>query len=624
MELPRRSLDDVYLPDGSFLAILDKLKRQRQAHDLRIGIVYPFDFQTRMLPYWYADKRIAPCSVRTIAEALHAAGFKHIRIVLQQWTPNFKPSQAVLDGQPLDMLLVSAMQVHADKAYEIIHEAHKNGPNRPLIIAGGPKAIYEPTDFLELSSHPGIGADCSVTGEVYVLLQMLDAILSQRLANETIRMAFERARASGALEEILGLVYLDPASKPGRPIAINTGVQRLLRDLDELPMPDAGFRLIEPPHRWATLREKPCPAHKIGKKSIVASILTTQGCKFTCSFCPIPGVNQRTWRHKSADRFAAEIKHIYETFGIREFFGTDDNFFNHRQTVIDAMTALAQTTSHGIPIGERINFYTEATAFDVLKNRDLLPLCSQAGLRAIWFGIEDITAKLVNKGQTADKTTELFGLMKDLGIQPMALTIHSDDQPLRSAPESLSGLMNQARYLFNMGAVSYQCTYLGPSVGSRDFEPAAKGRTLYKTVGGRPIPQAHHDGNHVAASRHLKPWWRQVNVLLAYMTFYNPVNTARILFGRGMGPLRQKRLLFQILGQIGLVMTIPKLLSWAHKLKRGPIETWTGLQLARIPMIDSATGVQVNWAIERIPSLDLPNRMACSDKNRAMVTSLAD
>lgn len=603
MELPRRKSDDVYLPDGLFGEVMQRLSSRHDAHDLRIGLVYPFDFRTRMMPYWYADKRVAPCSVRTIADCLHAAGFKHIRIVLQQWTPNVDISKVVLDGRPLDMLLVSAMQVHAEPAYEYVRQAHSMGSRRPFIVAGGPKAIYEPTDFFKLGPESGVGADCVGTGEVFVLLQLLDTILETRKPDETILSAFERTRAAGALAEIPGLVYLDPTADPRRPRAINTGVQRLLRDLDEMPMPDAGYRLIEPPHRRKTIGPSPMPAHKVGKLSIISTLLSTQGCKFNCSYCPIPGVNQRTWRHKSAQRFADEIKHIYENFGIREFFGTDDNYFNDRQTVLDAMTALAATTTGGVPLGERINFYTEATEFDVHRNSDLLPLCRKAGLRAIWFGIEDITAKLVNKGQSADKTAELFGVLNKLGIQPMALTIHSDEQPLRSPSTSLAGLLNQTDYLFNMGAVSYQTTYLGPAVGTRDFEPAAKAGIMYKAVGGDPIPQAYQDGNHVAASRHTKPWWRQINVLRAYARFYNPVNTLRVILNWRRDSLAPKRLLFQVIGQIGLVMTVPKLAAWAWKLRRGPIESWNGLQPARIPMIDAASGAEINWAIERVPSV---------------------
>lgn len=229
-------------------------------------------------------------------------------------------------------------------------------------------------------------------------------------------------------------------------------------------------------------------------------------------------------------------------------------------------------------------------------------------MRGIWFGIEDLTAELVNKGQDAGRASELFKLLWKLGIQPMSMMIHNDAQPRRSPRGDLSGLINQARYLFRSGAVSYQCTYLGPAVGTRDFEPAAQARAIYQTVGGEPIPQAFQDGNHVAASQHPRPWERQINLLRAYASFYNPINTARSLLAWRGDHVSTKRLLFQVIGQIGLVMTVPKLLRWASRLKRGPIVAWDGLQPARIPMIDAATGMEINWAIERPPTPGLPQR----------------
>ncbi|MBZ5631126.1 MAG: radical SAM protein, partial [Acidobacteriia bacterium] len=484
MELPRRKADDIYLPEGEFTAILERLRQYHDAHEFRIGIVYAFDFRTRMLPYWYADKRMAPCSVRTLADTLYAAGFKHVRVILQQWTPNFKPSEAVLDGRPLDMLLVSSMQVHADPSYDLVRDACRLGDKRPLILAGGPKAIYEPTDYFELGPEAGAEADCVITGEAYVLLNLLETVLKQRAEGESARDAFQRACRSGVLKEVPGLAYLTLDSTPERPIAVHTGVQRLLRNLDELPMPDAGYRLLEPPHRKTTLAPDPCPANKVHRHSMVASIIASQGCKFNCPFCPIPSANQRTWRHKSPERLAAEIKHIYENFGIREFFGTDDNFFNKRETVIALMEEMALATTGGNRLAHRIRFYTEGTHYDVYKNRDILPLCRRGGMRAIWFGIEDLTGKVVNKAQDADETAELFHSMSNMGVEPMVMMIHNDDQPLRSKQGSLAGLINQARYVFKHGAVSYQCTYLGPAVGSRDFEDAAKARMLYKSVGG--------------------------------------------------------------------------------------------------------------------------------------------
>ncbi len=619
MELPRRGRNDVYLPDGEFRRRVRALQQLKHAHDFRIGLVYAFDFRTRMLPFWYADKRMAPCSVRLLADVLHEAGFTNLRIVLQQWSPRVLPSRMRLNGKPLDILLVSSMQVHAKPAYELVRDAHQMGDGRPLILAGGPKAIYEPTDFFEIGPRPGVGADCVVTGEAFVLLDLLHTILADEHPRRTARDAFEQARLTGRLSSVAGLVYLSPEAPTCKPIAVNTGVQRLLRDLDEYPLPDAGYRMLEPPHRRRTLATQPCAPLRVGRLSPIASVIATQGCRFNCPYCPIPAVNQRTWRHKSPQRLAAEIKHIYENFGIRAFFGTDDNFFNNRDSVESLMSELGRTTTGGVPLGKRIKFYTEGTQADVFKNRDLLPMCRNAGLRGIWFGIEDLTGKLVKKGQSADRTEQLFALMLRLGIQPHVMMIHSDSQPLRSPPGDLSGLLNQARYVFDQGAVSYQCTYLGPAIGTRNLEPALTSGGVYRQVGGMPVPNAFQDGNHVVASHHPRPWQQQLNLLRAYASFYNPVNTVRTLLGIRKDSVSPKRLMHQFIGQIGLLLTIPPMLVWAWRLRRGPIKPYSGLAIARIPMLDAASGNEINWAIEHVPMRNALRDQATNAEHQSAV-----
>ena len=65
-------------------------------------------------------------------------------------------------------------------------------------------------------------------------------------------------------------------------------------------------------------------------------------------------------------------------------------------------------------LAERIRFSTEATQVDTYKHRDLLLLGKAAGLRELWFGIEDPTATLVNKGQKPEMTVALFRMMRTL------------------------------------------------------------------------------------------------------------------------------------------------------------------------------------------------------------------
>jgi hypothetical protein len=124
------------------------------------------------------------------------------------------------------------MQIHSEPAYELISDAWKLGDNRPLIIAGGAKAIYEPHHFLGIGPQARIHADVAVTGEEYVLLELMQLICSNRSPHETMRSAFERVCREGLLDAIPGLAYRAPDCPPDEPVAISTGVQRLLRDLD--------------------------------------------------------------------------------------------------------------------------------------------------------------------------------------------------------------------------------------------------------------------------------------------------------------------------------------------------------------------------------------------------------
>src|SRR6185369_17891965 len=89
----------------------------------------------------------------------------------------------------------------------------------------------------------------------FVLLSLIDAILSVRAAGESMRSAFFRARDSGALDGIPGLVYPRGDQTESDGIAeelVDTGMQQLLGDLDELPHPVLGYQLLEPPSRLRT------------------------------------------------------------------------------------------------------------------------------------------------------------------------------------------------------------------------------------------------------------------------------------------------------------------------------------------------------------------------------------
>ena len=593
------------LPSGELVDIRRRLRAISARHDLTSVIACAFDHRTRMLPFIVADTRMAPAGVRAIGAELVDSGFEKTRVVLQQWNPNFTPSQARIDGRVPDMLLASSMGMHWQRSMDMIRDAHRIDPaQRPLIIAGGPKCIYEPWDVFSTGPQSG-GADVAVTGEAYVLLSLLEAMLSVRSPRESMRTAFVRARESGLLDSIPGLVYPLGAGGVAEEL-VDTGIQRLVGNLDELADPAMGYRILESPGRGHGLAARAIEARRIRWASPISSLVLTQGCKFGCPYCPIPAYNQRQYRTKSGQRIADEIEHLYGEFHLQYYFGADDNFFNDPAHALDILGELAARARAGSRAHRKIRLSTEATIHDTLKMAEHLPLAHEAGVRALWLGVEDMTGKLVKKGQSVDETQQAFRLLVSHGILPMPMMMHHDSQPLYT-PGKPNGLLNQVRLLRKAGALNLQVLMVTPSPGSKLFEETFTGGLVYDNVDGRHVEQYMIDGNHVVASGRPRPWIKQFNLLIAYLYFFNPIRFLVALFfpvarvemnhcwPRDTRLPIMKRFTerfrahmadsaMQVYGMYGLVQTIRRTFPWALRLMRGRIQRNRRVPASRIPM----------------------------------------
>jgi radical SAM superfamily enzyme YgiQ (UPF0313 family) len=597
-------------------AIRQRLRGLASRHDLSTVIACAFDHRTRILPFIYADLRMIPAGVRAIGSALADSGFGKTRIVLQQWNRNFRPSQMRLDGRIPDLFLVSSMHLHSAECDRLIQDANRIDPaQRPLIIAGGPRIIYEPWQVFSSDANHPWGADVAVTGEEYVLLHLLEVLLSMRARNETLRAAFLRARQAGALDEIPGLVYSRSATPDGPcEELVDTGIQRLLGDLDELPYPVLGYQLMEPPSAAATLGPHALPANRVRRHCTVSSIVLTTGCKFRCSYCPIPAYNQRQHRAKSGERVADEMQQIAETYGIANFFGTDDNFFNDTKRTLDIAEALARRVNTRQRPYCKIRWATEATIHDTLRLQEHLPVIRQSGLMALWLGVEDLTGKLVKKGQDENKTIQAFRLLREHGIYPVPMMMHYDAQPLVTW-KSNQGLLNQLGTLRKAGALYTQVLMLTPSPGSKWYEDTYTSGLAIAEVNGTAVEPHIVDGNYVVASKHPRPWLKQLNLLAGYTYFFNPLRLAFALV-RSKSAIhwadletrppedvarysvwqRIRRRLYlkarahvidagvQLFGMYGLMHTYRRTLGWSWRLLRGGIQRYDRAPASRIPM----------------------------------------
>jgi radical SAM superfamily enzyme YgiQ (UPF0313 family) len=583
MELPPRTNGDVLLQPGEMTDIRRRLRALTAGSDLTTVIACAFDHRTRMLPFIYADMRMVPAGVRAIGSAMVDAGFEKTRIVLQQWNKRFRPSRMQIDGRMPDMLLISAMQLHWAPCREMIRDANRIDPaHRPLIIVGGPKTIYEPWDVFGYDPADPWGADVAVTGEEYVLLALMEVLLTERGEGESMRAAFLRAHDSGALDNILGLVYARGDTEGVARELVDTGIQRLNADFDETPSPVLGYSLLEPPSRRAGLSSGPLPPEKVRRYSPLSSLVLTQGCKFRCQYCPIPAYNQRQYRAKSGERIVEDIRQLQQTYGIHNYFGADDNFFNDHQRAIAISEALMNATIDGVPLRKRARIGTEVTVHDAWALREHLPVVRKAGIRALWIGVEDLSGALVKKGQTPDTTTALFRRLRELGIAPMPMMMHHDDQPLISRGDG-RGLLNQVHLLQKAGAATMQILMITPSPGSALYDSTYTSGMVYKSVGRQLIEPHLVDGNRVIASRTHKPWHNQFNLTAAYLLFYNPLRLLLKILDTNTR-VKAAYIVLQVVGMWGLAKTIRRTFGYGLRLMWATITRHDHPPRSPIPM----------------------------------------
>ena len=150
----------------------------------------------------------------------------------------------------------------------------------------------------------------------------------------------------------------------------------------------------------------------------------------------------------------------------------------------------------------------------------------------------------------------------------MSMMMHHDTQPLYSR-DSHYGLLKQVRLLRKAGAVSLQVLMIVPSPGSKSYDETFSSGQVYERVGDRRVEPYMHDGNYVIASHDRYPWRKQINILTAYLYFYNPLQLMRELCQKTT--VGDKPWVMQLIGMLGLIQNIRRTSGWAARLMFGKI-----------------------------------------------------
>jgi radical SAM superfamily enzyme YgiQ (UPF0313 family) len=223
---------------------------------------------------------------------------------------------------------------------------------------------------------------------------------------ETILGVVDVLKGKNRFSEVPGLWYWDDGEVRANLRAGNT------RNLDE-ELPRQAWELLDMPlyraHNWQCL-DKP------GQRSPYASIQTSLGCPYSCTFCcinaPFGGKGIRYW---SPDQTVSQIDFLVEKHGVRTLKIPDEMFVLNRSHVLGICDRLIER-NYGLNIWAYARIDTVQPVF--------LEKMARAGFQWVGLGIESASKYVrdgVVKGRFGDEDIDTtVRRIRDAGINVSA------------------------------------------------------------------------------------------------------------------------------------------------------------------------------------------------------------
>ncbi len=247
-----------------------------------------------------------------------------------------------------DMVGISSLTNTARPAYEIAAKCHARGI--PTVM-GGTHVTFMADEALD---H----VDYVVKGEGEgPLLELLRAL-----------------REGRPVDDIPNLSYWSGGRRGGGRKMHNPN-RAFVKDLNAFPIPD--FGLV---HKWG--------------KNCIASIMTSRGCPFDCTFCSVTAMLGRGYRYTSEDRVLEEIRRYRDQDYI---FFCDDNFaVNKKRT----KNILRRKIEEGLGMQ-----WSAQVRAEVTDDNELCRLMHESNCFNVYIGFESFNPKtlaLYNKRMDVD------------------------------------------------------------------------------------------------------------------------------------------------------------------------------------------------------------------------------
>lgn len=180
-----------------------------------------------------------------------------------------------------------------------------------------------------------------------------------------------------------------------------------IKDLDSLPLPAWDLFPMEIYLKnpvGAPNRNKWIDGSLDGKTPLSMNMNGTRGCPYKCIYCYHDFMGQG-YRHRSVESIISEMRYLHDTYGVKYFHFTDDEFILRKKFIFDFCEKLKQEFDSKITWGcaGRVNLMTE----------DLIKSMADSGCVSIGYGIESGSQKMLDamkKGVTVEQAKEAIRL----------------------------------------------------------------------------------------------------------------------------------------------------------------------------------------------------------------------
>jgi anaerobic magnesium-protoporphyrin IX monomethyl ester cyclase len=324
-----------------------------------------------------------------------------------------------------DVLGLSATTISVTNAARIAARVKELVPGVVTIVGGAHvSAIPERT----LEAFPSI--DYGIVGE----------------GEHSLFDFLERLETGAPVETVAGLAYRRDGKVVANPRA------PYIDDLDQLP-PPAWDLLPDFPHRFQ-------PSLFSYPKSPVASLITSRGCPFSCSFCD-RSTSGRKGRMHSVE-YIVELCAQLESAGVRHVLFVDDLFTVRRDRVVALCNAFLE---------RGFRFTWSCTSHPNLLDLDTMRLMKKAGCWQIAYGIESGSPRILNVVKhevKIPKMRETLRLTRQAGIRAKGYVM------LGHPTEGLDSLAETLEFLKTVELDMCQITKFTPYPGTPAYPTILK------------------------------------------------------------------------------------------------------------------------------------------------------